>query len=136
METLKKFIIDILAAILATAKNWRFLFLLAILTATASAKIMRVTAYCPCPVCCGKWGWGYQTASGYKIKRGDRLVAAPKVFRFGAILSVSGYNGGKPVKVLDRGGAIKGNRLDVYFDTHKEALQWGVRYVEVKEFVK
>ena len=33
--------------------------------------------------------------------------------------------------VEDRGGAIQGNRIDIYFNTHEEALQWGVKYLEV-----
>ena len=45
-----------------------------------------------------------------------------------SMLDIPGY--GK-VPVLDRGGAIKGNRLDVYFPTHKQALQWGVHHVQV-----
>jgi 3D (Asp-Asp-Asp) domain-containing protein len=45
---------------------------------------------------------------------------------------ISGYNDGQPVKVLDRGGAIRGDRLDVFFASHQEALEWGVRYLDVK----
>lgn len=92
---------------------------------------MTVTAYCPCEKCCGKYGWGYRTASGYKIKKGDRFVAAPKGVAFGTGMRVPGYNGGKVVRVEDRGGAIKGSRLDVYFDTHKAALAWGVQKIKV-----
>ena len=32
------------------------------------------------------------------------------------------YNSDKPVKVLDRGGAIQGNRLDVFFNTHDPSI--------------
>ena len=91
----------------------------------------KVTAYCPCPKCCGKWSDG-QTASGYWIQPGDRFVAAPKHIPFGTEIVVPGYNDGEPVKVLDRGGAITNERLDVYFDTHQEALNWGVRYLVVR----
>ena len=31
----------------------------------------------------------------------------------------------------DIGGAIKGNRIDVYFDNHQEALAWGIQHHEV-----
>ena len=91
---------------------------------------MRVTAYCPCPKCCGQYSDGV-TACGYKIRPGDTFVAADRRYSFGTEMLVPGYSNGQPVKVLDRGGAIKGNRLDVFFATHQEALEWGVKYLEV-----
>ena len=39
---------------------------------------------------------------------------------------------GKTYVVEDRGGAIHGNRIDIYLNSHQEALQWGVRYVDVE----
>ncbi|NIU84284.1 MAG: hypothetical protein GWN64_12630, partial [Candidatus Thorarchaeota archaeon] len=50
----------------------------------------------------------------------------------GTEISIPGYNNGRPVKVFDRGGAIKGNRLDVFFPTHQKALEWGVQNLAVK----
>jgi 3D (Asp-Asp-Asp) domain-containing protein len=92
---------------------------------------MRVTAYCPCPKCCGIYSDG-ETACGHKILPGDALVAADKKYPFGTEMVISGYNGGEPVKVLDRGGAIYENRLDVLFLSHEEALEWGVKYIDIK----
>ena len=92
---------------------------------------MRVTAYCPCPKCCGSYSDGI-TASGRKISSGDRFVAADKMYPFGTEMIIPGYKSGKAVKVLDRGGVIRGNRLDVFFYSHQEALEWGVRYLDVK----
>ena len=92
---------------------------------------MRVTAYCPCEKCCGKYSDGV-TACGHKIRPSDAFVAADKEYPFGTEMLVTGYNNGEPVKVLDRGGAICGNRLDVFFGSHEEALKWGVRYLDVK----
>ena len=92
---------------------------------------MRVTAYCPCPKCCGRYSDG-ETACGHKILPGDALVAADKKYPFGTEMVISGYNGGEPVKVLDRGGAIYENRLDVLFLSHEDALEWGVKYIDVK----
>ena len=92
---------------------------------------MRVTAYCPCKKCCGKFADGI-TACNHKIRRGDVFVAADKRYRFGTELIIPGYNNNKPVKVLDRGGAIKGNKLDVFFHSHRQARKWGVRYLDVK----
>lgn len=92
---------------------------------------MRVTAYCPCPKCCGKYSDG-KTACGHKIRPGDAFVAADKRYSFGTEMIIAGYQNGQPVKVLDRGGAIRGNRLDVFFHSHEEALEWGVKYLDVK----
>ena len=92
---------------------------------------MRVTAYCPCPKCCGQYSDGI-TACGHKIRPGDTFVAADKRYPFGTKMVIPGYNNGQAVEVLDRGGAIRGNRLDVFFNSHTDALKWGVRYLDVK----
>ena len=91
-------------------------------------KRFTVTAYCPCRRCCGRYDDGI-TASGHIINVGDRFVASPPEFAFGTIMNIPNYG---TVKVLDRGGAIKGNRLDVFFATHQEALQWGVQNLDVE----
>ena len=90
-----------------------------------------VSAYCPCEKCCGKWANIHprRTASGHIIKPGDKFVASPKDVPFGTMIDIPGYG---LVPVLDRGGAIKGNKLDVYFDSHQEALEWGRQYLTVK----
>jgi len=92
---------------------------------------MRVSAYCPCEICCGTGSPGI-TASGHVIQEGDRFVAAPKEIPFGTWIRIPGYNGNEPVRVEDRGGAIKGARLDVFFPTHQEALDFGVQYIRVE----
>jgi len=92
---------------------------------------MRVTAYCPCSICCGQYADGI-TASGHKIQHGDAFAAAGPEYSFGTEMIIPGYNGGKAVRILDRGGLISGNRLDVFFDSHQQALEWGVRYLQVK----
>ena len=92
---------------------------------------MRVTAYCPCEKCCGRHSDG-QTACLHRICPGDAFVAADEEYGFGTEMVVDGYNSGKPVKVLDRGGAIYGDRIDVFFGSHEEAINWGVKYLDVK----
>jgi len=93
---------------------------------------MTVTAYCPCRKCCGKHADGV-TASGRSVKtNGGRFVAADtRVLPMFTKVAIPGYNGGKAVPVLDVGGAIKGNRLDVFFATHQQARNWGVRKLKV-----
>jgi 3D (Asp-Asp-Asp) domain-containing protein len=92
---------------------------------------MRVTGYCACRKCCGKFADGI-TACGHKIRRGDVFAAADRRYSFGTEMVVAGYNNGQPIKVLDRGGAIRGNKLDLFFHSHKEAQRWGVQYIDVK----
>jgi 3D (Asp-Asp-Asp) domain-containing protein len=91
---------------------------------------MEVTAYCPCPKCCGPKAAGI-TASGKSVSyNAGRFVAADSSFRFGTKLMIPGYHA-QPVEVIDRGGAIKGNKLDVFFPTHEQALKWGRRHISV-----
>jgi 3D (Asp-Asp-Asp) domain-containing protein len=52
---------------------------------------------------------------------------APKNIPFGTKIA---FNGNTYI-VQDRGGAIKNKRLDLYFESHTEALKWGVRKVDV-----
>jgi len=92
---------------------------------------MRVTAYCPCPKCCGEDAAGI-TANGHKIQRGDTFVAADRRYAFGTEMVIPGYSNSQPVKVLDRGGAIRGDKLDAFFHTHQAALEWGVQYLDVQ----
>ena len=85
-----------------------------------------VSAYCPCEKCCGDWADGI-TASGKPAE--GKLIAAPRNYPFGTIMDVPGYG---RASVEDRGGAIEGNKLDLLFPTHQEALEWGRQYVTVK----
>ena len=96
----------------------------------------RITAYCPCEYCCGKYADGI-TANGHVIKRGDKFVAAPSAIPFNTKMDIPVY--GKQIKVLDRGGVIEERkhnhrRLDIYFHSHREAKQWGIRYYRVKVY--
>lgn len=72
----------------------------------------KLTGYCPCRKCSG--GWGTRTASGAYPKEGV-TVAASKQFPFGTKLYIEGV-GYRTVQ--DRGGAIKGNKLDIYVSNH------------------
>ena len=89
-----------------------------------SLGIYKITAYCACVKCCGKTNG--ITASGVKAVEGV-TVAADSRFPFGTKL----YIGGHEYIVQDRGGAIQGNKIDIYFNTHQEALNFGVQYREV-----
>ena len=96
---------------------------------------MEVTAYCACKKCCGPRAQGL-TASGRRIEyNGGRFVAADtRLLKFNTKLLVPGYAAAQPVEVIDRGGAIKGNKLDVFFNTHEEARKWGRQWLLVTVF--
>lgn len=94
--------------------------------------VMRVTGYSPDSRSCGIYADG-QTATLHSVwTNGMNLVAAdPKVLPYGSMITVPGYANDQIVPVLDCGGAIKGNRLDLLFPTHRRALVWGVQDVRV-----
>lgn len=104
-------------------------------------RTMEVTAYCSCGSCTGwrrNWygravyAYGPQegepkevgiTASGTKARVGT-IAADTRLYPFGTVMYVPGYGYGR---VEDRGGAIRGQKIDLYFDSHQEALEWGRR---------
>lgn len=96
-----------------------------------------VTAYCPCEKCCGIWaGIGSikdgtrKTASGHIITENDKFCAADtSILPFKTKIDIPGYG---ICNVEDRGGAIKKKKLDLYFPTHQEALNWGRRTIGIK----
>jgi len=70
---------------------------------------------------------GNNTATGVPPKRGVAAVD-PSVIPLGTKLYVEGYG---YCTALDRGSAIKGNKIDVFMETRNEAYKWGVRRVKV-----
>lgn len=93
---------------------------------------MTVTAYSPDERSCDDSADGY-TATNHSVwTNAMRMVAADTtVLPFGSMVSVPGYADGEVVPVLDRGGAIKGRRLDVLYPTHEIARRWGRQRVQV-----
>lgn len=102
---------------------------------------MLVTGYCPCQECCswrrnwlgrpvyaagplkGKRKEVGVTAAGTKARHGT--IAASPCYPFGTVMYVVGYGYGR---VEDRGGAIEGDHIDLFFCSHRDALEWGKRY--------
>jgi 3D (Asp-Asp-Asp) domain-containing protein len=83
-----------------------------------------VTAFCPCEKCCPGTADGI-TASGQPVTgNGGKFCAADRSIPFGTMIDIPGYG---RVPVLDRGGAIRGDKLDVFFPTHRQAKAWGVQ---------
>lgn len=105
----------------------------------SSGKPMTVTAtaYCSCPKCCGVWsedhpsriGTDYEqtTYTGTEPTEGRTIAVDPDVIPLGSEVIIDG----KIYVAEDIGGAIKGNHIDIYFDSHEEALEWGKQEIEV-----
>ena len=70
---------------------------------------------------------GNNTATGVLPSRGT-VAVDPKVIPLGTELFIEGYGQGV---AMDVGGAIKGDRLDVFFDTKDETIKWGRKRVRV-----
>ena len=72
------------------------------------------------------------TSSGRKAVRNhddySTIAVDPNVIPIGTKLFVEGY--GFAV-AADTGTAIKGNAIDVFFDTRRESSKWAVKYVNV-----
>ena len=83
-----------------------------------------ITAYSPSIAECD--GNPTRTASGKTVYVGG-IAADLDVLPFGSKVLIPGYNGGKPCTVIDTGGAIEGNKLDVFFWHSQEAINWGRR---------
>lgn len=91
-----------------------------------SLGLFTLTAYCPCSKCCGKSDG--ITASGTTAIAGRTIAADTSIYPFGTELIING----QAYIVEDRGGAIKGNKIDIFFNDHEEALNFGMkRDVEV-----
>lgn len=71
------------------------------------------------------------TYSGVKVKRDlySTIAADLSVFPIGTILFIPNYGYGV---VADKGGAIKGNKVDLYYETVEDVYeQWGKQTVDV-----
>lgn len=105
-----------------------------------SLGLFTLTAYCPCVRCCGVWsvehpsriGTGYiqKTASGTIPAEGRTIGVDPNVIPFGTAVMINGHE----YVAEDRGGAVRGNSIDVFFYSHNEALEFGRQTAEV--FIK
>lgn len=94
-------------------------------------KEMIITAYCPCEKCCGVYALNrpkdengndiVYTASGNIAKSGKTIAVDPRYIPYGTEIVIDG----KTYIAEDCGGAIKGDRLDIYFSSHSEALSFG-----------
>lgn len=105
---------------------------------TSKIQTFELTAYCPCENCCGEYANNRPTdekgkpivygSTGERLTSGYSIAVDPSVIPYGTEVIIDG----RIYKAQDCGGAIKGNRIDVYFDSHQEALQFGRQTKEVE----
>ena len=96
-----------------------------------SLGIFRVSAYCSenYPHICND-GDATTTATGTKTTPGRTIAVDPDVIPYGTEVQINGHT----YIAEDCGGAIKGNRIDICFLLHDDALDFGIQNIEV--FVK
>ena len=94
---------------------------------------IKLTGYCPCPLCCGEWAYLNPgiTASGTVAKYGT--IAAPPSIPFGTKMKIEGY-GDMIFTVEDTGSAVVYEDgiyvIDMWMPTHEQAYAVGNRIVQ------
>lgn len=74
--------------------------------------------------------WVGQTASGIKPQVGV-IAVDPKIIPLGTELYIEGYNNNKICIAGDTGGAIKGYKVDLFYDTKNECMEFGRRNIKI-----
>lgn len=97
--------------------------------------VYRITAYCACEKCCGEWaknrpGGIVKGAAGIELTPG---YSAASPLPFGTELYIEGYG---DVVIQDRTATwvvekYEGKVIDIYFDNHDEALEFGCKWLNV-----
>lgn len=85
-----------------------------------------LTAYCPCEVCCGKWALNrpdgiVYTASGAEAEAGVTVAVDPDVIPLGTEVYIVGMGW----YTAQDTGNFAGNVIDIYFDDHEAACEFG-----------
>lgn len=89
--------------------------------------IMNATAYTAyCEGCSGTTAIGIDLRSNPNQKV---IAVDPNIIPLGSKVWVEGY--GEAI-AADTGGAIKGNKIDVFIPTQQQALEWGRKQVKVR----
>jgi len=81
--------------------------------------VATLTAYCPCKRCCGKTDG--ITASGTQATAGRTVAVDNSIIPYGTEIIIDGHS----YIAEDCGAAVKGYTIDIFFDTHEEALSFG-----------
>lgn len=85
----------------------------------------KTTGYCPCSRC--SEGWGRHTCTGAIATAQHTIAVDPNVIPYGTQVMINGV----VYTAEDKGGGVKGNHIDIFFDSHSESLQHGIQSAEV-----
>ena len=98
-----------------------------------SLGVCKVTAYCKenYPHICNN-GDSSVTATGTIPTAGRTVAVDPTIIPYGSKVIINGHT----YIAEDCGGAIKGNRIDICFNTHQEALNFGIQYLDVSYVIE
>lgn len=104
---------------------------------TGEDEYFRLTAYCPCPSCCGDWYYTQprdeygnievHTATGEVAVQGYTIATDWSVIPPGTLVEIEDIG---TFRVQDTG--VTGNSIDIYFDSHEEALNFGMKYARIR----
>lgn len=94
----------------------------------------KLTSYCACEKCCGYWATIrplddngepiVYTASGAIARQGVTVAADTDILPFWTVILI----GGEEFTVQDVGGGVNGKHIDIYFEDHQAAVEFGVRH--------
>ena len=100
-----------------------------------------LTAYCGCVECCGEYAYNRPIdesgnvivigSIGVQLEAGVSIAVDPRVIPYGTRVVINGHT----YIAQDTGGKIKGNRIDIYFESHQEAWDFGMQNAEVFIYV-
>ncbi len=85
----------------------------------------KLTAYCPCYEC--SEGWGRMTSSGRTAQAHHTIATDPRVIPEGTRVIING----EVYVAEDEGGGVKGNHIDIFYESHEATENFGVQYAEV-----
>lgn len=87
----------------------------------------KITHYCNCSICCGKYAGQGTTATGAKLQEGVTIAVDPSVIPYGTQVVINGNT----YTAQDCGGGVNGNHIDIYVSTHAQAREQGSYKTEV-----
>ena len=91
--------------------------------------VLLVSFYCPCKICCGKWAGGL-TSTGTWPEQKFSLACNKAWTRQGKKFFIPSFG---LTECEDTGSKIQGTHVDMFVETHAEAVRLGIKKVTAYE---